>query len=612
MLIGGTGRFGRRAAAINTGGARVDFAGAAVARRPWHVATLDANDLSAVDPATGSWLEVCGNPIIEGATHRAEWLLRVLRERGIQGLADVEGSFVLVWWDALHRRVVLLRDRFGAEPFYYTNRDTDLVFGSRVRDFSMLDGRGFEASPQGLVEFLTYCFIPGDATLDRDVWRVPAGSFVQFDVVTRKTSVAPWYRLSYAQPLEHDETAITRHYRDLLESAVVRRLSSSNSAGAFLSGGMDSSSVVTFMRRHLPGNINTFGFRCAGASFDESYYARGLAKELGTHHSEVEFGEAQSLDVLEAVRAMEVPFCDIGIEVGTWLLSRTAGGRVHYLLTGDGGDELWASHPIYAAQKLVNFYDSVPVPKILKRGVEQLTTLVRDSDKKRNLAVVVKRLLPRVDLPVTLGPYRWRVYYTRPELANLLQPTLARRLADIDPYACVHDAFQGYDGPSDGISAHLYNDYRTASSFYFSRLMLARNFGVEVRTPFYDRRLVEFGARIPAGLKLEGIERTKRLFRKSMQGVLPDIVNARKDKLGHSVPLKNWLRLDGTLGRRVRETLSASDAPVAKIMRPRYLERLIDEHRVRRHNHSHRLWAAFVLNAWLIERGGSLLEQWLG
>ena len=604
MLTGGTGRFGRRAAALASGGTVTDFVGAAVVRRPWHIATLDADDLSAVDAATGSWLEVCGNPLIDGARHRAQWLLRVLRERGTAALAPVEGAFALVWWDAPRGRLVLLRDRFGAEPFYYTQRDTDLVFGSRVRDFGTIDGRAFEFSPQGLIEFLTYCFIPGDATLDRDVWRVPAGSVVQFDPITRKATVEPWYRLSYAQPLERDEAAITRRYRDLLEAAVKRRLSGSP-AGAFLSGGMDSSSVVTFMRRHLPGEIDTFGFRCAGASFDESYYARGLAKELGTQHSEVEFGEEQSLDVLDAVRSMEVPFCDIGIEVGTWLLARCASGRVGYLLTGDGGDELWASHPIYAAQKLVNFYDRVPMPKALKRGVERLTDLVRDSDQKRNLAVVMKRLLPRVDLPVPLGPYRWRAYYTQSELANVLQPALALRLGDVDPYACVLDAFEGYDGPHDGLSEHLYNDYRTASSFYFSRLMLARTFGLEVRTPFYDRQLVEFGARIPANLKLEGIERTKRLFRKAMQGVLPDVVNARKDKLGHSVPLKNWLRLDGMLGRRVREALRASDAPIAQILRTRYLERLIEEHRARRHNHSHRLWAAFVLDAWLRERASA-------
>lgn len=607
MLIGGTGRFARRAAAISSGEQSTAFSGAAVMRKPWNVATLDANDLSTVDAISGSWLEVCGNPLIEGATHRAQWLLRSLSERGTAALENVEGAFALVWWNAPRGHLILLRDRFGSEPLYYTRRDSDLVFGSRIRDFRTLDGRAFELSPQGLAEFLTYCFVPGDATLDRDVWRVPAGSVVQFDPITRKISVEPWYRLSYAQPLERDETIITQRYRELLEAAVTRRLDGPP-AGAFLSGGMDSSSVVTFMRRHLSGEIHTFGFRCAGASFDESHYARALAQELGTRHGEVEFGEAQSLDVLEAVRSMEVPFCDIGIEAGTWILARRAAGNVGYLLTGDGGDELWASHPIYAAQKLVHFYDRAPLPRALRLGLERVTTLVRDSDQKRNIAVIVKRLLPRADLPVPLGPYRWRIYYTWKELATFLQPSLARQLHGLDPYACVLDAFHGYDGPADGLSEHLYNDYRTASSFYFSRLMLARAFGVEVRTPFYDRQLVEFGARIPVHLKLEGIERTKRLFRKAMNGVLPDVVNARKDKLGHSVPLKNWLRIEGPLARRVRTALTAPDAPIAQILKPPCVDRLLEEHLARRHNHSHRLWAAFVLNAWLWERTSSFLE----
>ena len=117
MLIGGTGRFARRAAAMASGGTSTDFAGAAVVRRPWNVATLDADDLCAIDSATGSWLEICGNPIIEGQPHRAEWLLRTLRERGFPALAQVEGAFALVWWDAPRGRLVLLRDRFGAEPF---------------------------------------------------------------------------------------------------------------------------------------------------------------------------------------------------------------------------------------------------------------------------------------------------------------------------------------------------------------------------------------------------------------------------------------------------------------------------------------------------------------
>jgi asparagine synthase (glutamine-hydrolysing) len=149
------------------------------------------------------------------------------------------------------------------------------------------------------------------------------------------------------------------------------------------------------------------------------------------------------------------------------------------------------------------------------------------------------------------------------------------------------------------MSIWLHSDYQTASGFYFSRLLLARQFGLEVRMPFYDRALVEYGARIPARLKLEGIERTKRLFRVAMEGVLPDIINHRKDKLGHSVPMKNWLRGTGPLIQLVRQTLESPSFCDRGLVNPAGVHRLLDEHESRRHNHSHRLWALFVLEQWL-------------
>jgi asparagine synthase (glutamine-hydrolysing) len=575
----------------------------------WGLPELDQSDRVHGSEGGGSWLVFSGNPLFicgsdqtpDSSTPRAMRLLDLLEQRGLSALSVVDGAFAIAWWSASLRRLTLIRDRFGMEPLYYSRRSGPLLFASRIRDLRRLDAKPFEVSTQGLVEFLTYCFIPGDATLDRDVWRVPPGRAVVFEPGGNTVTIKRWYQLSYRDPVPPDEAAITTHYRNLLEQAVCRRLSGVR-AGAFLSGGMDSSSVVTFMRRHLRGEIRTFGFRCAGNSFDESYYARCLAAELGTVHREVDYGEVDSLGILGAIKEMEVPFCDIGIEVGTWLLARAAGESVPYVLTGDGGDELWASHPVYAAQKLVSYYDRVPLPAFVRRAIYGLTDIVRDSDQKRNLGVLIKRLLPAVDLPSGLGPFRWRCYYTPAELATLLQPDWSRAAAAVDPFASVLSAYEGYEGPDDGISPHLYNDYVTASGFYFSRLQLTRKFGVEARMPFYDRELVEYGARIPAHLKLEGVERTKRLFRAAMEGILPDVVNHRKDKLGHSVPLKNWLRQDGKLGSHVRTALRDADSPLAGILRRERLEVWIDEHDRRRHNRSHRLWAAFVLGEWLKAR----------
>jgi len=582
---------------------------AAVVVLPWRVAALDAEERLAADPASGSWLAVSGHlygddaaaPIAPPAPGLASRLLARLTAAGPDAVAEFDGSFAIAFHDGRARRLHLIRDRFGIEPLFYAELPGAVAFASRTRDLAAAELLGGGLCPQGLAEFLTYCYAPGDATLDRGVRRVPAGSRVTLDPERGVVERRRWYRLSFAGPMLRDEAEIASAFRDALERAVVRRLSPLRT-GAFLSGGMDSSSVVTFTRRHLEGAIETYGFRCAGQGFDESVYARAMAEAMGTRHTEVEFGETEALTIEDAAREMDVPFCDVGINVGTWILGRAAEGRVDYLLTGDGGDEWWASHPVYAAERLVRVYEKLPVPRFLHRAWLRLAARIPDTDQKRDLGVKLKRILPRDELPRALGPFRWRAYAIPAELQALLTPELAKAVREVDPFRSVLAAYDGYDGPDDGLTPHLYNDYVTASSFYFSRLHLLRRFGLEARSPFYDRALVELGARVPASLKLEGVERTKRLFRVAMEGVLPDVINHRKDKLGHSVPMKLWLRGPGRVADRVAELLSPAALEARGLFRPEPVQRLLDEHRARRHNHSHRIWALYVLELWLRAR----------
>jgi asparagine synthase (glutamine-hydrolysing) len=567
-------------------------------RAPWGAPRLYAEHTFAVDESSGSWLAFSGNPFWRstGRPATAASLLEQLSSSGLKALNDLDGGFGVAWWQGRGEQMLLIRDRFGIEPLHYHFDAGVTLFGSRARDVAATMARWPGLSPQGLAEYLTYCYTPGNTTLLHGIFRVPAGSAV---VVGKGAPVAQtWYRLSFADPWTPDEAQITANYRRLLEQSVVLRLDDSR-AGLLLSGGMDSSSVATFAMRHLRDPISTFSFRCVGVGLDESVFSRQLAAELGTRHNEVEYGETQALDILDAVQAMDAPFCDIGIEIGTWLLAKAAGGRVDYLLTGDGGDELWASHPVYAAQKLMGWYDYAPLPRILRGLLADTLNYVRDSDQKRGLAVTLKRILPPAKVPRSLGHFRWRLYQTPDTLRSLLSPSTTSTLDGVDPFKPVIDSFEGYDGPADGMSLWLYSDYRTASSFYFNRLLLARAFGLETRTPFYDKELVEYGARIPARLKLEGIERTKRLFRAAMEGVLPDVINHRKDKLGHSVPFKSWLRQSGPLDLKIEETLRGEQFLARGLFKPEAVARLLDEHRTRRHNHSHRIWALFVLEHWM-------------
>lgn len=577
---------------------------AAVAVLPWGVPALDGLSRTAQNPETGSWLALSGHPLIGGRPfaetdpNLTERVLDGLQARGLAFLDELDGVFALVWLDGQGRRLRLIRDRFGAEPLFYASLDHSVIFGSRLRDLratGLLAGR---IDGQGLVEFLTYCYVPGTATLDAGVARVPPGGLIEMDLDGGTPISRIWYRLPFEQPLPADEAAIASGFRERLERAVHRRLSAAPT-GVLLSGGMDSSSILTFARRHETGPIATFAFSCAGQSFDESHYAAQLAAILGTEHTRVTYGQHEAVACADVAAEMEVPFCDVGINEGTWILGRAASGKVSYVLTGDGGDELWASHPVYAAQKLLRAYDALPGSRLLNRALTGLASWLPDSDQKRDLRVKLKRLLPDNGLPKALGPFRWRAYHTRPSLHALLTPEAWSLIRDRDPYAPVLAAYEGYRGPDDGLSAHLYADYTTTSSYYFSRLLLLRRFGIEHRLPFYDRELVEYGARIPAHLKLEGVERTKRLFRVAMEGVLPDVINHRRDKLGHSVPMKNWMREEGELWQWVASLLAPAAVRSRGLFREEAVTRLVDEHRRRRHNHSHRLWALAVLETWL-------------
>jgi asparagine synthase (glutamine-hydrolysing) len=615
MLIGATGAFAleREKLGLRSGApASIGGEGAVAGVRPWAVAGLDAEERTASDPRTGSWLALSGHIYRDLSSDRdgplsrpASLLLARLDARGTAVLAEIEGSFALAYFDGRSRRLHLVRDRFGVEPLFYGLGRGGALFGSRTRDLVGTRLLRPGICPQGLVEFLTYCFIPGDATLDVQIRRVPPGHAIVLDTEGNVLERQRWYRLSFAGPQEQNERAIAHDFRMLLEAAVARRLEGTR-PGALLSGDMNSSSVLALARRHREEPMLSFALHCGGQGSDDSAYARALAETMGTQHHVVEYAEEQALEIERAVAEMDTPFCDVGIDVGTWILGQAAAGRADFVLTGDGGDALWASHPVYAAQRLLAPYERLGFPRGFDRALHWLGAQLRDSDSRRDLRVVAKRLMPHPDLPRALGPFRWRSHYVPEEILTLVTSQTVRELAPANPFKSVLDAYEGYDGPDDGISCHLYNDYVTASSLSMSRLLLLRRFGIEARSPFYDHELVEYGARIPASKKLEGIARTKRLFREAMQGLLPDVIQHRKGELGLCVPMKHWLRSEGPLGRRIAKILSPDSIRARGLFRPEPVQRMLKEQRARRHDHSHRLWALYVLELWLRAREGKL------
>jgi asparagine synthase (glutamine-hydrolysing) len=577
---------------------------AAAWRQPWGVPGLDDPIARFARAPDGSWLAWSGRAWRRdedpGRPLDAGWLLPRLLDTGPGALDGVDGAFGMAWFDASDRQLALARDRFGLEPMHYSNCGDALYFASMLTKMREILPVPAGIAEDGLRDYFVYGFCPGQATLLQGARRVLPGTAAIFSLADGcvRERVERWHRLSYCDQTLAEEGAIKEAFVSVLDSAVRRGLGGDRPA-AMISGGMDSSAAASIMRNYEPGEILSFGFRCAGKAYDESEFARGLAAELRMPHHEIEFSEQDAVDFGDGIRAMDCPFSDAGIEIGTWVVARHAGGKAGYIVTGDGGDEFWASHPVYAAHRLLRAYEAIPLGRPLRRLVKNLLNRVSDSDHKRDLRVVAKRLLPDPDLPRGLRHIRWKVYYDAAGLERLLDGNSPPRQDPDEFYGSMLRAFDGFDGSPGSLDAMLYNDYYTASTFYLSRLLLFRGHGVEPRHPFFDTELVELGTRIPFGKKLEGVERTKRLFRDSMRGIVPDLILDRKDKLGHSIPMKNWLRTRGQLYERVAGVVLEELCDRRGLVSRGFAERMLADHVAARENHSHRLWAMFVLENWL-------------
>jgi len=509
-------------------------------------------------------------------------------------LDRVNGKFAFALWDDRNQKLVLGRDRLGIEPLFYHNDQDRLVFSTSLRGLLATRWVPKELNHQAILQYLLYCYNPGMETFFQGVHKLPGGHLLFID--SSGMSIKRYWRLSFTEVEEKREEEYRDELLNLIENAIRICLTPDRLPGILLSGGTDSSTIVSLTSRMAAKPLQTFSFRCAGRSYDESRYARLVARRFGTEHTEIPYQADDLRFISPAVRSMDEPFCDLGIEIATYLLGQAARGKVTYVFSGEGGDELFGGHPVYVADKLAAVVDCFP--RLLTGSLTKLLQKIPDSDQKKNLQVKLKRFAYSLSFPSEILSHRWRVYYTPKELLELCTKDF---LASCD----VRHLFDGmleYSKESKGwdrLSRSLYSDYHTLVDFYLRRLGLLREFSIDSRLPLLDYRLVEYAAKIPSRMKIRGVSDTKYIYKKVLEGLLPREILHDRPKLGHSVPMKNWLREDATLKKWLAEILSESSIAKRGFFRSPCVRQLLEEHLSMRHNHSHRLWGLVVLELWL-------------
>jgi len=529
-----------------------------------------------------------------GADDDGALFLRLYDRYGESCVEKINGKFSFVLFDARKSCFFLARDRFGIEPLYYAVHAEYVAFASTIKGLFQLTNQEKKLNPAALGKFLLFNYNPGFETFFSGVSRLPAAHFLR--IKNGEIDLKRYWKLVF-NPVAADETEVATNLLAQLRQAVSLRVDEHQPPGVFLSGGMDSSTIVTLGAEKTKAQVNTFSYRCRAVSFDESEYARAMAEFTKSKHHECEYGSEDILMMPDIVRGMNEPFCDVGINIATYILGKSAAATTtEYILTGDGGDELFAGHPVYEADKMAGFVDHVP--RALLLPILKVFSALPDSDQKKNLSVKLKRFAESLAYPKELLSHRWRIYYTDKEFSQLARGKFFQQLNWPDLLEDILETNRESNAP-DLLSRCLYSDYQTAVDFYLRRNDLNRRLGLESRFPLLDHKLVEFCASMPSELKIKGWFDTKYIFKKAMEGVLPHGIIYRKDKLGHSIPLKNWIRDDKQVREMILDHVSPAVIEKRGLFDGKIIAGMTNDHLAKRRNNSHRLWALAVLEMWM-------------
>jgi asparagine synthase (glutamine-hydrolysing) len=513
-----------------------------------------------------------------------EAIVHAYEEYGLDFAQHLEGMFALALWDAPRRRLVLARDRLGLKPLYYTLASGRLRFASEIKALLADPTLPRTLNRQGLFDLLGYEFIPAPATLFEGVHKLLPGCLLCLEADGRA-------RLSRYWSLERREVEPTEEaLTELLERACGEHTMSDVPLGAFLSGGIDSSTVVSFLSRTLPMGLQTFALGYREASFSELEYARRVAEHFHTRHTELLVRPVDAAAIQRSVWHFDEPTTDPS-NLPFMLICEEARRYVKVCLSGDGGDELLMGYDRFRASKASAWLDRLPLPQ-RERLYRAAVAALPDNELKKGASNIIKRFLQGALLSRDGEHIRWQ-YFTHPaQTAAILKPELLRDL-DTDPFAPVKR--WSSQAPQERGTREQYVELNTVlpDSVLMKVDKMSMACGLEVRPPFLDHRVVEFCYSLPTSAKLRGFT-TKWLLKRAMRDRLPPGI-AMRAKQGFSIPMKNWIR--GELLELTRDEVFSS-ALIAEHFRRAALERLWHEHQARRHNHSHLFWTLLNFALW--------------
>jgi asparagine synthase (glutamine-hydrolysing) len=519
-----------------------------------------------------------------------EVIVHLYEDMGEDCVKELRGMFAFAIWDSVRQRLFIARDRLGIKPLYYKEQCGSLIFSSEIKAILKHPGVVPSLNVQGLGHYLSLKYVPAPETMFAGIHVLSPGHLLTCD--RNGSKVRPYWDLFFAESKESrpSEEACAEQLEALLRESVRLHLVSDVPFGAFLSGGVDSSLIVALMQQMMNVPVKTFsvGFQGGGSeAFSELPYARLVAKRFETDHHEIYVTPDGFIDLAEkVVWHLDQPIADNAC-VANYMVSKLASQHVKMVLTGEGGDELFAGYARYAGEQLSSLFRFLPSPaKSLALSVVQRLPGLR-RPKVALLALCQRDELTRLA--------NWFPLFDRTRKPFLLNEELFHQLAD--PYA--EEVFRSQlDGTdtNEWLSRMLYVD----TKLWLPDDLLARGdktsmaASLEGRVPLLDHKLVEFAASLPPDMKVRRLAR-KYLLKKVARKWLPaEVINRKKE--GFPMPFSLWFRKE--CRPFVHDLLSPETVKRRGLFNSAYIQALLNEHDAGTADHGNLLWGLMSVELW--------------
>lgn len=517
-----------------------------------------------------------------------ETVLRAFLQWDIDCFRRLRGMFAVALWDKRTRRIVLARDRLGIKPLYIKRLGEELYFGSELKSLFVHPEIDRRLSLEGLDCYLSLNYVPSPWTLVEGIEKLPAGNWLEWrDGQVRS---GEYWRLPHGVESRISLQDAKEQLDSLLQAAIREHLLSDVELGVWLSGGIDSSTILHYASAASASRLKTFSISFRGRSFDETKYIRRVAQQYGTDHAELDLTPQQDLPgaIEEFAYYSDEPSADAGA-LPVWFLSRLCKTKTTVALSGEGADELFGGYLTYRADHLAAIARKFP-----RKFIEMALAMMRRwpvSDEKIGFEYKAKRFLEGALLAPERAHVHWNGTFSDSEKQLLVTSPLPGALSDI------LGELKSLLRNGNKLASYLWFDqkYYLADDILNKSDRMSMAHSIEVRPAFLDHRIVEFAARLPNRFKIDG-KKQKLILKELMKGKLPDLVLSRS-KVGFDIPAHEWLR--GPLRQMLTDTLREGLASFGDLFRASEAEVLLERHLRRESNFGYHLWGLLVLFLWM-------------